>query len=266
MTLVTIRPISKSMNFGVDDKKTGKKKSKYDTCFDKWIPGLDGKTGVLNTGLSFEEEKYFEKECNLPEGALKRNSSYWDTFFIIISSEGKSLDTSLPEHKLWYKLFQADPNVVTVSQNGAIPFNAEYTMTTENEKAAITNKKRDVLAKCMTIYGKLTADDINKILTRFGKNSKDLDLEIAKSRIGDLIDENPEKFLKLVGDENFNFKVWVINLIKEGHLNKNGVGKGYDMPIYYQDVLLGTGLDEVTTFLSSKENNSIYISLKKLSA
>jgi hypothetical protein len=261
--IVSVKAVSKSMTFGAIDPKTNKFKAKYDGCFDKWIPGISKVTGVLNTGLDKENEASLEKSCGLPAGTLARHSSYWDTFFIVIPSEGIVLNTEIPEHELHYMLLKADPTVVETSKEELVPLSAEFVMFTQEQKASSANEKRDILAKAMKYYSELTQDQILGLLLMYGKNGANLSPDIAKNTIGDEMDKDPKRFIALMEDKGIQKKIWIKKLIKLGILTKVGVGKGDEVPIYFNDLCLGQGLEAAVTFLSDKENNNVLVALKK---
>ena len=55
----------------------------------------------------------------------------------------------------------------------------------------------------------------------------------------------------------------MIKLIKAGLIRKQGVGAGFQMPLYFGDIVLGTGLEEAIAYIKDKENQNVYVGLKK---
>lgn len=266
MSLITVKLVPKSQSFGILDKKTNKMVAKYDGCHEKWIPGLSKTTGLRLTGLTPEKEKQFEASCRLPTGTLAPNSPYWDTFFLIFGADGMQLNTEIPEHELYYTLLKADPTVFEGPENAVLSAKIEYQMFTEKDTAVEKNNKRDILAKCMAIYSALSLEEIIDILFMYGKEAKNLSMDVAKGRLGDLMEENPVKFLAICEDDKLKSKVWLMKLLKAGILIKHGQGAGTNLPIYFGEILLGTGLDEATTYLAAPANQNTLIALKKLMA
>lgn len=261
--IVTINKVQKSIGFGLLDAKSRKIKAKYTGCADKWVPGLSRKTGLLQTGLSKEEEKEFENKLRLPEGTLSPSSKYWDTFFIIIPEEGLTLDTELDEHLLQYKILTSDPTIVEGREKLKTTANAEYLIESEEGEAKNQNKQRSVIAKAYSIFYGMTQSDVIDALFMFGKDAKNITFEVAQNRLGEIVEESPSKFLEVVGDKLFTDKVWVMKLIKEGIVKKHGAGKGANQPLYFEDILLGANLDEAVAYLKAKENQNVYKGLKK---
>ena len=152
--IVKISSVEKDTSFGVKDHK-GAIKPKYDNCHDKWVPGLNRRTGLLMTGLEDDkEERKLEKSIGLEEGALSRNGSYWSNFSVIIPSDGLTIDTRDPLSELMYKALDADPTVVRTQEEAEGNSRAEYLMISETIKAKSKNTKRDFIANAFSKFVK----------------------------------------------------------------------------------------------------------------
>jgi len=263
MSIVKIVKVERTINWGAKDPKTGKIKSLYDNCKDVIIPGLDKKTGVLRTGLTSETETAFEKSLGLEEGSLSKSSSYWDSYKIEIPEDGLTLNTQNVKDALDYAVLKADPTVAGSFAEMKTSAVAQYVMTTENAEAQVKNNKRNEIAKAYAAFAKLSQAGTVDALYMFGKDPSTLDFEVAQNRLGELLDENPRKFLEIVGDKQFKDKVYLMKLIKAGVVKKHGTGIGTNMPLYFEDIMLGTGLEEAIAFIKDKENQQIAIGMKK---
>lgn len=263
---VNIKRIERGLNWGAKTPD-GKIMSKYTNCVDRYVPGLNRTTGALATGLTKKDEADLEKKLRLEEGALASNGDYWDKFTVIIPEEGLTLNTDSPEHELIYKVMLKDPIVANTLQEAAINAHAEYVMTSNGAEAKEKNTRRDVIATAFALYAKMSKDDVVDALfvLKPAIDPEATDPEICRNTLGELVESNPAKFLEAVGDKGFKEKVWVLRLIKKGILRKAGMGMGTNLPIYYEDILLGKGLDSVVDFLRDKDNQNIYIALQKLS-
>jgi hypothetical protein len=96
----------------------------------------------------------------------------------------------------------------------------------------------------------------------FGKDPDVTDPEVCRDILGDIVEETPERFLSVVGDPMFKDKIWIIKMVKLGLISKQGRGIGFDMPMYFGDVHLGSTLEEVITTIKLKENQNLYTGLK----
>nr|DAJ24133.1 MAG TPA: hypothetical protein [Caudoviricetes sp.] len=68
---------------------------KYSRCFDYIAPYFT-RSGSIYTGLTPEDEKYFEKALGYDEGHLSRTSDFWTTFCVKIGAKPLLLDDSVP--------------------------------------------------------------------------------------------------------------------------------------------------------------------------
>lgn len=261
--IYTVKRVDRSLNFGVKDQKKSGIKLKYDGCHDNWIPGLSAKKRTLNIPtFSAADLKVFKAELGLAKADLEHNSDYWLTYSIIIPGDGLTLDTNIAADLLKYQLLIADPYVVQGRDGIKTNAKAEYVITSEQGKAKSSNSKRNTIAKAYAYYDKMSTDDIINALFMFGKDGSNLDPEIARDRIGEIVEENPAKFLKIIGDPFYKDKVWMMKLISEGVVRKNGRGSGVNQPLFYEDVPLGTGLEAAIAYLKDDANQNIYLALK----
>lgn len=261
--LVKLKRVERKVTWGVVDNKTGEIVQKYDNCSDKWVPGLDRVTGVLRTGLTSQEERDLEEELGLETGELAKSSPFWSNYSIIIPAEGIVLDTADPSGLLKYKILMADPTVASSLEEANRSAVAEYVITSEGQEAKSKNSKRDIIANAYAEFAKMTTVEIIDSLFMFGKDPDVTDVEVSKNILGELLEKDPAKFLSVVGDKMFKDKVWLIRMIKAGVVSKRGVGYGFDVPLYFGDIVLGKGLEESIAYIRDKENQNIYVGLKK---
>lgn len=260
---VTISRIPRHVKWGVKDSN-GKLKEKYDECFDKWVPGLNKTSGALNIPtFSKKDEEIFEQALGLEKDALKKGSKFWDNYSVIIPAGGLVLDLDEPISRLNFLLFSADPEFSVSLDDAKINPRAVYVMTTKGAEAKVANSKRDVIAQAFSIYAKMSRTEVEDALLMLGKDVDFSEPEVAKNLLGEELEKNPGKFLTIVGDENFTQKVWLIRCIRSGLIKKQGHGLGYELPLWFGDIPLGTGLDNAIKYLLDPENANIYIGLKK---
>ena len=260
--IVKISKIDNDGVFGVKDAR-GNIKAKYDNCFDKWVPGLHMVTGILRTGLAdAKEERKFEEVIGLDTGSLARNGSYWENFSIIIPSDGLTIDTVDPTSELKYKVLSADPTVASTEEEASQNSRTEYLMVSETIKAKGKNTTRDTIANAFSTFVKLSQSEIIDALYMFGKDPDVTDAEVCRDMLGDIVEKKPAYFLEVVGDKMFKDKIWIIKLTKLGLIKKQGKGVGFNMPMYFGDVHLGNGLEEVITTIKLTENQNLLSGLK----
>jgi hypothetical protein len=263
MAIIKIQRKEGSVTWGVTDTKTGKTKQKYENCFDKWVPGISKISGALMTGLSPEDESVFELALSLSPKELSKHSEYWNNFSVIIPAEGLILDDEDALTQMILKCFAADPTIAKTLEASQTMANCSYIITTETGEAKNKNIKRDTLAQAYKLFAEMSETDINDALYIFGKDPSTTSKEVCKNTLGEILDKDPEKFLGILGDPKVKDKVWIIRLIRAGILSKSGMGTGFEMPIYYNDLYLGKGLDETIANINSKEQANVLIGLKQ---
>jgi hypothetical protein len=268
MTLVKIKRVEGRTSFGVKDEESQMFKPKYDDCFDKWSPGLNRHTGVLRTGLTFEESSELEKKLGLEEGDLSPAGRYWSNFVVIIPHDGLTINADKAANPIGYiqvKALSDDPKIASSEDSAATQASAEFVLTNEIAEAKSKNAKFEVKGQAYAKFYSMTNSEIVDALYMFGMDPGDIDIEVAKARLSTKLDTEAgmKEFMNVVGDPSFKDKVWLAKLIKLGILRKQGTGIGFDMPIYFGDVILGKGLESSIAYIKDKENQNIYIGLKK---
>ena len=85
---------------------------KYKHCFD-YIAPYYTRSGSIYTGLTPEDEKYFEEAMGLPEGKLSKTSDYWTTFCVKVGARGLLLDDQFPTQAMQIKFLSNHKRVAT---------------------------------------------------------------------------------------------------------------------------------------------------------
>jgi len=260
--IVTVKKHFAEVSWGAKDSK-GNVKPQYDNTATKWVPGLNKKTGQLRTGLkNGQEEARFEKELGLEKGSLRASGSFWDTFFVIIPEDGLELDLSVPMNELQYMTLKADPTIATTEKESKMA-GMEFIMTSASDDAKAKNNERDVIMKAFSKFATMSQDEVIDALYMLGEYPKSTDPEICRNALGDIVENNPAKFVSHVVDPFFSDKVWLIKLTRKGIVQKDGVGKGFNLPLRFNDVMLGESIDAAVAYLKAPENQNILIGLKK---
>ena len=68
---------------------------KYKSCFDYIAPYFT-RSGSIYTGLTPEDESYFEKALGYTPGTLSKSSDFWTTFCVKIGSRSVILNDNIP--------------------------------------------------------------------------------------------------------------------------------------------------------------------------
>ena len=85
---------------------------KYKSCFDYIAPYFT-RSGSIYTGLTPEDEKYFEQALGYPEGTLSKSSDFWKTFSVKVGSRALILDDQYPRQAMIIKFLSGHKRVST---------------------------------------------------------------------------------------------------------------------------------------------------------
>lgn len=264
MNTVKIQKIQRSGGWAYRDKD-GKRINTFVNCGDVLTPGLSATTRLLNTGLDKKKQTYFEKALGLEEGTLNNSpeNRYWSSYQIKVPLEGLTLNLENPVDELTYEVLKAEPMVALSPEDAKTKFGAEYIMTSQLDIAKSKNKIRDIKGKAYAKFYSLTKNEKVDALYMFGIGGDSTDGDIVEDKLGSIVESNPAKFMAIVGDTLFKDKVFFMKLIKTGIVKKHGTGVGTDMPLYFEDIMLGSGLEEAIVFYKSKENQATALGIKK---
>lgn len=231
---------------------------RYTHCFAQLVPKND-KTGYPVTGLTPEDEAFFESKLKLASGTLTRyNLDYWGDFRIDIPKEGLSLDLNNPYNLLVYKVLCADPEVAnSEAEKHDSPF-AQYVITSDQQEAKANSIKVNLKRKAWGEFSNMSSEEMANFLKVYGKRpAPNATSEWLESEVGKLIETNPELFLAIKNDENFKMKTFIDDCLVKKALIKSGTKyslTGGD--------IIGYSLENVIEYLSKPENQEVYIQLK----
>ena len=231
---------------------------RYTHCFEQLVPKNDP-SGYPITGLTQEEETWFENKLSLTPGTLsKYNKDYWSTFFIKVPKEGLVLNLSNPLDYLTYKVLEGDQEVANSEiEKADSPF-ARFVITSEMQEAKVEAANFSIKKKAYAAFGKMSSEDMRSFLKVYGNTPSDnASPEWLESQIGKIIDEKPTKFLDIVEDKAFKMKVFIKDCIAKKALKKSGS----KYALMGGDII-GYSLEDTIEYLGKAENQEVYINLK----
>ena len=187
---------------------------KYRNCFDYIAPYFT-RSGSIYTGLTPEDEKYFEKALGYEEGHLAKSSDFWTTFCIKVGARTMLLDDSIPRQEMIIKFLSGHKRVATSLDK--LTAGKDYLLINRQAEAIEQNKQNKIRREAIREFDKLTLDQMRKCLRLFGVKSDNLSNELVESTLFNLVDKNAAKF----------FDIWVNNTSKEtDFLLEEAIAKG----------------------------------------
>lgn len=231
---------------------------RYTHCFEQLVPKNDP-SGYPITGLTAEDETWFETKLGLKPGTLSRyNKDYWTKFRTNVPKDGLVLRLENPKDYLTYKVLLADQEVAnSEAEKHDSPF-ANFVITSELQEAKSKAAEVSVKRKAWGVFSKMSSEDMANFLKVFGKRpASNSTNEWLEAEIGKLIESRPQIFLDIIEDDSFKMKAFIDDCIVKKALVKTGS----KYALIGGDII-GYSLEETIDYLKAPENQEVYISLK----
>ena len=226
---------------------------KFKGCFDYIAPYFT-RSGSIYTGLTPEEEKYYEKALGYEEGHLSKNSDFWKTFCVKVGAQGLLLDDSIPRQEMIIKFLSNHKRVAT-SLDKLTP-GKDYLLINREAEAIEANKINKVRREAIKEFDKLTLEQMRKCLRIFGVKADRMSNELVESTLFSMVDKQPKKF----------FDKWVDNKSKETEfILEEAIAKGVirkdKTHYFYGSDMFADSLEDAIAYLDDKKNQDLKLSI-----
>lgn len=226
---------------------------KYKSCYDYIAPYFT-RSGSIYTGLTPEDEKYFEKVLGYAEGQLSRQSDFWKTFCVRIGSKPMFLDDAIPNQAMIIKFLSGHKRVATSLDK--LDAGKDYLLINKEAEAIEANKINKIRRDALKEFDKLSMDQMRKCLRIFGIKSDNMSNELVESTLFSMVDKNPKNF----------FDKWVDNKSKETEfILESAIAKGIirkdRTQYYYGTEMFADSLNEAIAYLDAKKNQDLKLSI-----
>lgn len=214
-----------------------------------------------NTGLTSDEEKYFEKELKLPEGTLAPHSEWWDNTFNInhritlFNTKATTLILDNPLNQLKYKVLLASSKVANSEIERGNPL-ADFYIEDMEAKAKKENEVFDYKFDAFETLMKLSPEEKRSCLRLFGKNGVDsLSESIVKAELGKEIEKDPKLFVEILSDKKLKTRLLVEEMLEYRVITRRG-----NSFINGEDTI-ASSTDECVDFIDDVKNQSVVLAL-----
>lgn len=226
---------------------------KYKSCFD-YIAPYYTRSGSIYTGLTPEDEKYFEKALGYAEGTLARTSDFWTTFCVKVGTRSVILDDAYPRQAMIIKFLSGHKRVATSLDK--LDAGKDYLLINREAEAIETNKINKIRREAIKEFDKLSLDQMRKCLRILGIGGSNMSNEVVESTLFNRIDKNPKEF----------FEKWVDNKSKETEfLLEEAIAKGVirkeRTQYYYGTEMFADSLADAIAYLDAKKNQDLKLSI-----
>lgn len=226
---------------------------KYKSCQD-YIAPYYTRSGSIYTGLTPEDEKYFEKALGYEEGHLSKTSDFWTTFCVKVGARTVLLDDSIPRQAMMIKFLTGHKRVATSLEK--MDAGKDYLLINREAEAIETNKLNKLRRDAIKEFDKLSMDQMRKCLRIFGIRAEGMSNELVESTLFGIVDKEPRKF----------FNKWVDNKSKETEfILESAIAKGIvrkdRTQYYYGTELFADSLQDAIAYLDAKKNQDLKLSI-----
>jgi hypothetical protein len=227
--------------------------TKYKNCFD-YISPYFTRSGSIYTGLTPDDEKYYEKVLGYPEGHLSKTSDFWKTFCVKVGSRGLLLDDSIARQAMIIKFLTGHKRVATSLDR--FTENKDYLLINREAEAIEQNKINKVRRDAIKEFDNLTLDQMRKCLRLFGINSEKMSNELVESTLFNIVDKrSAEFFTKWINNKNKETEFLLEEAIAKGVIRKDKTHY-----FYGTDMFADTQEDAIA-YLDNKKNQDLKLAI-----
>lgn len=244
--IVIVKPIKRSTWGGT---------VRYKNTKDSISPMYDH-TGTVVTGLTRDDADRLGKSL---QKDLSPASKFWYEYRIIMTDKPREFNMDNPEHELAIKFLQGDKRVANSQEDldkGLYPY-ANYVIYDEEKAAIEKNKGFTTKRKATAEFSKLSIDQMIDLLKLYPGyvNMTSVTPDVIEANLYEKLEEDPARFLTLVGDKKLDMKVFLKDLVNAKILRKNKTA------FYYGEDFIGHDEETAITFLDDPQHQSLKIDL-----
>lgn len=216
-------------------------------------------TGLYKTGLSTEDEAYFEKELNLPKGTLsKRNADFWGDMEVRLRNDKLTIFNIVNAYdELKFRMLQEHDWIANTEHD--VPGNSTARFYIYDPEAAskIEAAKMEFEFAAIEAFTAASIEEKRGLLRIFGKRGVDTMSEtMVKAELYKEVKKDPKEFLRLIKAKDTPTRALLEALIEKEVIRKKGTY------FYNGEDLLGSSTDEVVSYLSDLKNQAVRIALE----
>ena len=191
------------------------------------VPKLNN--GLYKNPLTDSEKTFLENYMGLEPNALSVYKDYWDNYFVRVPKYGLRLNLSDPKDYIAYKVLLLNnnriaPNVKMLSENQRASY--EFVLSSDHATIEMAKTKMQYKKDCYKWLGKNEDDyDTMKIVVEQldgRKISPNTSLGFLQTQVGELIENDAEKFIKFVNNPMLETQILISKAIDKGIISKQG--------------------------------------------
>lgn len=221
---------------------------KFSTQSRTYLVPQMSRSGVLNTGLTPEEEADFEKRMGFSKGTLAKDSKYWETFVIVMKGDKHEFDGTVAD-ELAIKVLKAHKRVADGFE-GLTPSH-DYVLYNIESEAISKNLANKIMFEAMAEIRKLTSAQMINAAASLGLGSN-ATAEIAEFKLTEYAMANPQDFLaRWVNNPNKEVEVLLSEAISANVIRKDG------SVYFYGTDTIGVNKESAISYLNDKKHSDV---------
>lgn len=226
---------------------------KYRHCYDYIAPYFT-RSGSIYTGLTPEDETYYEKALGYEEGHLSKTSEFWKTFCVKIGAKSILLDDSIPRQAMIIKFLSGHKRVATSLDK--LDAGKDYLLINREAEAIEQNKQNKMRRDAIKEFDNLSLEQMRKCLRIMGMSADRMSNELVESTLFSIVDKQPKKFLdKWVNNKSKDTEFLIEQAIAKGVIRKDKTH------YFYGSDMFADTLADAIAYLDSKKNQDLKLSI-----
>lgn len=221
------------------------------------------KNGGLKNVLTKAEKLFFEQEIYSGQN-MSMYGKFWDDFYVTLEKLDTTLDLSIPDDYLRYKLLLGWDKVIAPSlkiYKQAPTAAYQFYLERDGEHDQLQSKKLTSTKAAWKNFDKIESNREVLAAVLFLMNGKTVSssakMEYLNSQVEELVDKRAPAFNKLMADAQFETKVLIANAERAGVIKKvKGAYETEDgLPI--TDIGQPATVQNVVAFINNPINNDV---------
>lgn len=216
-------------------------------------------TGLYKTGLSTEDEAYYEKELNLPKGTLsKRNADFWGDMEVRLRNDKLTIFNIVNAYdELKFRMLQEHDWIANTEHDVPGNSTAKFYIYDPEAASKIEAAKMEFEFAAIEAFTVASIEEKRGLLRIFGKRGVDSMSEtMVKAELYKEVKKDPKEFLRLIKSKDTPTRALLEALLEKEVIKKKGTY------FYNGEDLLGSSTDEVVSYLSDLKNQAVKIALE----
>lgn len=231
------------------------------------VPDKNTQTRQIITGLSDEDEAYFEKKLRLTSGTLSRyNEEYWGKYWIPLDKSDRILDLNNPKDALDHLVLKSNSRVAQNLSEVNDKQEALYVLVGVEEEAQTENTKNKEKLRAIKILTGLSKDKMLGVLKIYaqvggkpdGRPDRNSSSDFIEDKTFKKLEEDPSEFIRIATDPDFDTKVLIDDCISKRILVKTG--SKYSL---HGGDTIGMDLQTTIDYINDPHNQDMKIAIKQ---